>query len=126
MNKEEWINAAKQKVKAKKGFYAHRNAFSIVALTLFVINYFTLPGTWFFVLPIIGWSVALLGHYLRVFGLPSFRDEDWEEAQLEIEMRKLSHEQHLEDEAYLDLYGEKLKVRRMEEQRSMYDSDDLV
>lgn len=51
MNKEDLIKKAKQKVKDKKGFYAHFNAFCIVTFSLFIINYLTTPGTRWFIFP---------------------------------------------------------------------------
>ena len=128
MNKKDLIKTAKQKVKDKKRFYAHLNAFCIVTFSLFLINYFTTPGTWWFILPIIGWAMAVLGHYLNVFGLPSFRDEIWEEEQLDIEMDKLEKTQNLDyqDDEILDISNDKLELKELREKRRNYDSDDYV
>ncbi len=128
MNKKELIKTAQKKVKDKKEFYSHLNAFCIVAFSLFAINFFTTPGTWWFILPIIGWSMAVLGHYVRVFGLPSFRDETWQEEQLEIEIDKLEKTQkanYTEDE-FLDISNDNLELRELKEKRRDYDSDDYV
>lgn len=128
MNKKELIKTAKQKVKDKKRFYAHLNTFCIVTFSLFLINYFTTPGTWWFILPIIGWSMAVLGHYLNVFGLPSFRDEVWEEEQFEIEIDKLEKNQDLNynENEILDISNDKFELKELKEKRENYNSDDFV
>lgn len=128
MNKKNLIKIAKKKVEDKKKFYAHFNAFCMVTFSLFLINYFTTPGTWWFILPIIGWAMAVLGHYLNVFGLPSFRDEIWEKKQFEIEMGKLERTQNLEnqEDEILDISNNKLELRESKEKKRNYDSDDYV
>ncbi|MBK8706191.1 MAG: 2TM domain-containing protein [Saprospiraceae bacterium] len=100
----------------------------MVTFSLFLINYFTTPGTWWFILPIIGWSMAVLGHYLNVFGLPSFRDEVWEEEQFEIEMDKLEKTQDLDynENEILDISNDKFELKELKEKRKNYDSDDFV
>lgn len=128
MNKKDLIKIAKQKVKDKKKFHAHLNAFCIVTVSLFLINYFTTPGTWWFILPIIGWAMAVLGHYLTVFGLPSFTDEIWEAEQFEIEMEKLEKTQNLDyqTDEILDISNDKLELRESQEIKRNYNSDDYV
>lgn len=128
MNKKDLIKTAKKKVKDKKEFYAHLNAFCIVTFTLFLINYITTPGIWWFILPLIGWAMAVLGHYLNVFGVPSLRGEMWEEQQLEIEIDKLKKTQNLDfpEDNILDSSSNKLELRELREKRRNYDSDDLV
>ncbi len=124
MQKKEIAEKARKRVKEKKSFYAHFNAFCIVSFLLFVINYFTSPGIWWFIPSIAGWAMAVLGHYLRVFGVPSLRNEQWEEAQLETEMRKLEKEQSTSLD--LDESNEGLELKDPIELRRNYDEDDLV
>lgn len=128
MNEKNLISKAKKKVKDKKEFYRHFNAFCIVTFSLFLINCLTTPGTWWFILPIIGWAIAVLGHYLRIFGFPSFRDENWEKKQLEIELDKLGKTQNLDNQEddMLDLSNDELELRELREKRRNYDSDDFV
>lgn len=128
MNKKDLIKTAKKRVKDKNFFYAHLNAFCIVTFTLFLINYITTPGTWWFILPIIGWAMAVLGHYLNVFGGPSFRDEIWEEEQLEIEIDKLEKVQNLDshEDDILESSNDKFELRELREERKNYNSDDFV
>ncbi len=133
MNNENLIKKAKAKVKDKKQFYVHLNAFCIVTFSLFLINYFTTPGTWWFILPIIGWAIAVIGHYLNVFGLPSFRDRIWEEEQFEIELDKLERSQNLkiqnDEDEILDIPDDKLELReakKMKIKKGDYNSDDFV
>ena len=127
MNKRELIKTAKKKVMDKKRFYSHLNAFCIVTVTLFLINYFTTPGTWWFILPLIGWAMAVLGHYLNVFGIPSFKDENWEEKQLEKEIDKLEKTRKLglDEDDILDISNDKLELKELSEKKK-YNSDDFV
>jgi len=127
MDNADLIKKAKKKVKDKKEFYAHLYSFCAVSSVLFVINFFTSPGGWWFVLPIVGWGMAVVGHYLRVFGLPS-RDRAWEEAQFEIELDKLEREQSLgnQKEGTLDISDDELELRALKEKQINYNPEDLV
>ncbi len=130
MDNTDLIKKAKKKVKDKKQFYAHFNAFYIVTFSLFLINYFTTPGTWWFIFPIIGWAIAVLGHYLNVFGLPSFRDKIWEEKQFEIELDNLKRSQSIDiqndEDEILDISNDDLGVRELREKERNFNSDDFV
>lgn len=128
MDKKNLSEIARKKVKDKKEFYRHFNAFCIVTFSLFLINCLTTPGTWWFILPIIGWAMAVLGHYLNVFGFPSFRDETWEQKQFEKEMDKLEMTQHLDDheEDTLDISDDELELRALKKRVKKYDMDDFV
>lgn len=102
---------AKKKVKKKKEFYEHLNAYIGVNLFLFLLNAVTAFGHWWFIWPLMGWGIGLFFHYLDVFGMPftGVLDEDWEERQLR---RELGREQ----EDQLDL--EELKQREAAERGS--------
>ena len=133
MDNLELIKRAKKKVKDKKHFYAHLNAFCFVSIFLFLINCVVIPGTWWFVLPIIGWAMAVLGHYLNVFGLTSFKDMDWEKAQLEVEYEKLEQAQikhyQKDDNEMLDISDDKLQLvelEKLKEKGNTYNSDNFV
>ncbi len=128
MNNTDLITIAKNKVKAKKHFYTHFTIFWIVTFSLFTINYFTTPGTWWFLLPIVGWAMAVIGHYLNVFGLPSFKNSDWEEEQFEIELEKLerTHRADYQEDDILDISDTTLKLREMAEKERRFNSDDIV
>jgi len=133
MSNTDLIKRARKKVKDKKHFYAHFNVFCVVTFSLFLINYLTTPGTWWFILPIIGWAMAVLGHYLNVFGLPSFRDRVWEEEQFEIELNRLARSQSMDiqNDKYetLDISGDELELKepeKMREKGRTYNSDGFV
>jgi len=87
---------ARKRVKQKKKFYKHLAAFVAVGFFFFAMNMYTLvdegPEIWFF-FPLLPWSVGLVIHYLNVFGFPGSGalTPEWEEKQLEKEMRTLRH-----------------------------------
>lgn len=127
MTHRDLVEEAKKKVKAKKDFYNHFNAFCFVAFALFIIKTTIAPGTWWFIFALAGWGMAVAGHYLNVFGVPSFRGEEWEEKQMEIEMEKLSRKRFLNEDETLGLVDlSRLELEKLKEKEQKYKSDDLV
>jgi hypothetical protein len=91
MYTDDQINKARQAVKARKGFYKHLMSYVFVNLFLIELNLLTSPYRWF-VFPLLGWGLGLAFHYVEVFGIPGFSilSRDWEEQELDKELRKLS------------------------------------
>ena len=50
---------AQKVVQARRGLYGHMMVYAIVNSALFLIDYFTPGGPWFF-WPLIGWGIALV------------------------------------------------------------------
>lgn len=78
----------------------------------------------------IGWGIALAFQYVKIFGVPGagFTAEDWEEAEIRREMRKMGYEPTY-DELPEAEYGEdelELKPLREKELRRNYREEDLV
>lgn len=73
---------AKAKVDSLKGFYSHLFFFVLINIGIFLLNYFSSPGLWWFYWPLLGWAVGLLAHFLAVFVLPRFFGPEWEERQV--------------------------------------------
>lgn len=81
-NEYERYQKASKKVKEIKGFYVHLIAYFIVIPILILINLkFSAKHLWF-VYPMVGWGVGLLGHGLGVFGTDAFFSKDWEERKI--------------------------------------------
>ncbi|WP_282782992.1 2TM domain-containing protein [Phaeodactylibacter xiamenensis] len=94
---------ARKRVKEKKKFYEHLGSFLIVNIFLFLLNIFTSPSHFWFIYPLLGWGVGLMSHYYQVFGFPGMRGEtaDWEQREMEKELRRLDSGYH--DEDHLEL-----------------------
>lgn len=121
MTNRELVNRAKKRVKNKKAFYSNLGAFCVVSFVLFLINLLTTPGLWWFILPIAGWGIAIIGHYLNVFGLPSFKGKQWEEEELNKEIKKLEKQESIDL-----MHNETLKLKDIIKLKKNYDERDLV
>ncbi|MEO1263092.1 MAG: 2TM domain-containing protein [Bacteroidota bacterium] len=128
MSQNEIIEKAKKRVRDKKQFYSHFYAFCFVTTILLVINFVFASGTWFFMLPIVGWGMAVLGHYLNVFGLPSFKSKEWESEQFELELEKIKKEDlwsSTNDQGSKNT-EEQLELKEFIQLENDYDENDLV
>ncbi|MFK7773046.1 MAG: 2TM domain-containing protein [Saprospiraceae bacterium] len=127
MTEEEAFRKAKRKVIAKKGFYIHFGIFCATALFLFTINFLTSPRFWWFLFPTLGWGIGIVAHYLGVFGLSGPSGEDWEEKELEKEMRKIKRQHFVEpDEENITLPDDELELKEFKKLRDEWDDRDFV
>ena len=122
MSYEDDLRRAKKRVKMKKGFYAHFSSYVIINAFLFFINASTGGEVWF-IWPLMSWGVALAFHYIGVFGFPGsgIGGSDWEERQLEKEMKALGAAG--QNRKYEKEDTEELKLRELNKK---YDESDLV
>ncbi len=125
---EKEIAIARRKVKAKKSFYKHLIAFSIVMPFLFFINLLTSPFHWWFLYPLLGWGMGLAFHYVEVFGIPGFNilTREWEEEELNKELKKIKDNvdnQRLELQPPSKLGKEEMALRELQKD---YDESELV
>ncbi len=82
--------ARAEKVVAEKiGFLRHLMIYVLVNVLLFAINMVTSSGFLWFLLPLGGWGVVLLAHFLSVFVLRGARFERWRRREIEKEVDKL-------------------------------------
>lgn len=58
---------ARERARAKYGFYKHLAVYFIVNLMLFFINLATAPDYFWCIWPLIGWGVAVAIHALKVY-----------------------------------------------------------
>lgn len=80
---------AKKRVKDKKDFYAHLVTFISTMVFLLILNLLTSPGYLWVIWPALGWGIGLVSHYFKVFGFFGMGTDDWEEEEVEREMRKI-------------------------------------
>lgn len=89
---------AYQAVKAKKGFYKHLSSYILVNGAMFLVTLFTGGGfSWAPIL--LFWGIGLGSHYIKVFGFPGsgVLSKEWEERELEKEMRRRGEHRSLPD-----------------------------
>ena len=121
-SEDEYLKA-KKRVKAKKGFYWHLATFVIVNGFLFLINLLTSPGDWWYLFPLISWGVSLVFHFIAVFGIPglNFNNKEWEEKEIDKELRKRAPEAPLPTEP-----DEELELKEFRKLRNDWKDSDFV
>ena len=85
---EERYEAAKRRVRALRGFYAHLASFVIVNLFLLILNLITTPDTLWFYWATLGWGVGLAFHAATVYGGGRFMGSAWEDQKIRQLMAK--------------------------------------
>lgn len=116
-------------MKAKKEFYQHLMAFVIVNTFIFLVNLLTTPLNWWFLYPLLGWSMGLAFHYVEVFGIPGFNilTKEWEEEELNKELHRMQYDESNEKRQLIEPkrmgIDEELKLKVL---RKNYDESDLV
>ena len=90
MSEEELRQIARQRAKAKTGFYIHLIVYIIVNILLVSIWYFTSDKSEFpwFVYPLVGWGIALVIHAVTAF----YGGNSLEDRMTERELAKLKAE----------------------------------
>ncbi|MFK8006677.1 MAG: 2TM domain-containing protein [Saprospiraceae bacterium] len=127
MTEQEVFEKAKKQVRAKKGFYMHFGSFCATTLFLFTINYLTSPNFWWFLFPTLGWGIGIVSHYIGVFGISSPSGEDWEEKELEKEMRKIKRQHFIEpEEENITLPDHELELKEFKKLRDEWEDKDFV
>ena len=89
MAEEKLRQIARERARAKIGFYIHLTIYVIVNILLFSIWYITLGprGLPWFIFPLVGWGIAIIVHAVATFYGKSM--EDMEERMTERELAKL-------------------------------------
>ena len=127
MTEEEIFISANKKVKAKKGFFVHFGVFCATVLFLFTINFLTSPKFWWFLFPTLGWGIGIVAHYIGVFGISDPSVEDWENKELEKEMRKIKRQFFIEPESKnVPLPDDKLELKEFKKLRNEWEDKDFV
>jgi len=141
MTEEEIYAKAKKRVQAKKGFFVHFGVFCATVALLFTINYITFDEShiWWAFIPAAGWGIGVVAHYIAVFGVSIFAqiissfgyevpaDDDWEEKEMEKEMKKL-RKQKLADNKNEEEeeFEEGLELGEIERLRDDLEDNDFV
>lgn len=109
---------AKKRVKAKKEFYRHLGTYLVMSTFFFLLNAVTSFGNWWFYWPMLGWGLAILFHYVDVFGIPGLdpMSPEWEEKQIREEMKRL--EARRSRAGYSSRKEEELELRPLPREKS--------
>lgn len=110
---------ALKKVEAKKKFYRHLGSFIAVGAFFLLMNAVTFDGDIWFFYPLLGWSIGLGIHYFSVFGLPGLK-EDWEEQELQREIRRLERSSNPKKDE------DTLELKELRKQSRDWEDDELV
>lgn len=141
MTEQEIYEKAKKRVKAKKGFIVHFGVFCATIALLFTINFLTISDSkiWWAFFPTLGWGIGIVAHYITVFGVGIFSqfiasfgynapmDDDWEEKELEKEIKKIRRQNYMnpEEENNFDI-DEELDLKEIEKLRNEDGDKDFV
>ncbi|MCB9038985.1 MAG: 2TM domain-containing protein [Lewinellaceae bacterium] len=112
--------AARSRVREKKRFYRRLGIFVALSVFFLLLNVLTSFGSWWFMWPILGMGLGIAIKYFKIFGFPGVGsiDEDWEDREMEKEMRRLGSGQPEEDG---------LELPELEKpKRKNWDEDELV
>jgi hypothetical protein len=85
-NNEKYVRA-KKRVQNLKAFYIHLTVYCLVNIMLFLINFASDAGSWWFIYPLLGWGIGLAGHGLSTFVFGNF-GSNWEEKKIKEYMEK--------------------------------------
>jgi len=114
---------AKQRVHAKKGFFSHLSVYLAINISMTCVVYFSGDGfDWLMVA--LMWGIALMIHGFFVLGLPgigAFGSKEWEEKQINKELRKQGYEVD-DNESFQD----ELDLRELRNAPRNLDRDDFV
>ncbi|MEZ4837860.1 2TM domain-containing protein [Flavobacterium sp.] len=78
---ENYLKASK-KVKEIKGFYIHLLCYVLVISFLVFINLKYSPIHLWFIYPLAGWGIGLIGHAIGVFGTDMLFSKNWEQRKI--------------------------------------------
>lgn len=78
MDEEQRYTRARERVEQLKGFYTHAAVFVLINIGLFIIDFVTGNGWWFY-WALIGWGIGLVAHGANTYGVTGVFGADWEE-----------------------------------------------
>lgn len=116
---------ARRRVKKRKGFYAHLAVYIIVNTFIFAVNFLENPWSWE-IGPALPWGIGLAFHYLGVFGFPGsgILSKEWEEAEIQKEMKRLEDAEPLEP--HRSTQNPKEEQMELKELKKQWKDTDLV
>lgn len=89
MDEQSRYQEAKKQVGDIKDFYIHLLTYLIANIFLIIVNLLTSPAYFWFIWPLLGWSIGLIIHGITVFG--GLWGKSWEERKIKEIMEKNNH-----------------------------------
>lgn len=118
---------ARRTVAEKKKFYKGLSSYLVMCVFFVVLNTVTFSGSWWFMWPMMGWGIAILMKYFKLFGLPGTEQlgsDDWEEREMYKELSRLRRAENT-GRGY-QREEEQLELREIRPQRKGWRDDELV
>ncbi|GAB4248602.1 MAG: hypothetical protein Kow0027_11060 [Saprospiraceae bacterium] len=117
---------AQRRVRQKAKFFKHLYTYVIVVGIMFFLTLFR--GRPFAFVPVaLFWGIAIMFHYLKVFGIPGtgILSKEWEEEEIEKEVRRMKGilGKDVDEEPEMELPEEEMKLREL---RKDYDDSEFV
>ena len=115
---------AQRRVRQKAKFFKHLYTYVIVVGIMFFLTLFR--GRPFAFIPVaLFWGIAVLFHYLKVFGIPGsgILSQEWEEEEIEKEIRRMKGLLGNEEEEEMELPADEMKLRELQKD---YDDSEFV
>ena len=89
MSEDGMYKRAERRVDANIGFHRHLVSYLCVNVFLFIVNFLTSPGEWWFVWVAGLWGIGLVIHFIKVYIIYERFDEGKREEMIEKEMNKM-------------------------------------
>ena len=115
---------AQRRVRQKAKFFKHLYTYVIVVGIMFFLTLFR--GRPFAFIPVaLFWGIAVLFHYLKVFGIPGsgILSQEWEEEEIQKEIRRMKGLLGNEEEEEMELPADEMKLRELQKD---YDDSEFV
>ena len=79
---DENYEMAKKRVNKLKGFYTQLLTYIIVIISLAVVNFFTSPGIWWFLIVALIWGIFVVAQGLSVYRKRGIFSKEWEDKKI--------------------------------------------
>lgn len=83
MQNDQIAEQAQRHVRAIRGFYYNLVTYLFVNILLFIVDYITSPGDWWFYWVSLGWGFGLIIQAWSVFGKSQMFGSEWEKKKIQ-------------------------------------------
>lgn len=79
---DEDYEKAKKRVKQLKGFYTQLITYVVIIIFLALVNYYTSPGTWWFLLVAFIWGIFIIAQGIAIYRRKGLFSKEWEDRKI--------------------------------------------